>query len=203
MRKSRSFAGIRLVLEWAVGTAVGSFLALPIAQVFLVETGGAARVSADELLVGGALGLLSGTGQWLVLRSRLARSGRWIPSSLIGGVVVGFVADRLGDQAGSLGAFGAYGIILGAFQWTVLKGRLRSAGTWVLASGTAWALGSVALVWLDGIALGSTWPLGELATVAIMYGLLGGVAGALTGAILAWMIKDSGEATPGPDRVAA
>jgi hypothetical protein len=126
----------------------------------------------------------------------LARSGRWILSSLIGGMVVGFVANQAGNQASSLGAFGAYGIILGAFQWAVLRGKLRSAGIWVLASGIAWALASQAIVWLDRIALESTWPFGELATVAIMYGLLGAIAGAITGAVLAWMIKNSEEAFP-------
>jgi hypothetical protein len=204
MEASRSFDEVTLAVVWMAATAVGSFMALLVAQILLLTIEEIARLSADEVLLGGTLGLLLGIGQWLALRSRLPRSGRWIVYSFVGGVVVGLAAHQAGNRADSVAAFGAYGIIMGAFQWVVLRGLLRRSALWIPANGIAWAVGSQSIVWIDRIALGTAWPFGELLTVAVMYGLLGAMIGAITGALLAWLIHQAADSSrPLTDQLAA
>lgn len=184
---------VRFVILWIIATAVGAFLALLISQILLYGIERVVWVTTDEFLFGSVLGLILGICQWLALCVRLARSGWWIPLSLMGGILIGFTANQAGNRASSLAAFGTYGIILGVLQWSMLRDRLRSSGIWILASGISWALGSQAMVWIDRIALDVSWPFGELVTVAIMYGVVGAVIGAFTGAALAWMLHGLNE----------
>ncbi len=186
-----SISEVKFVGLWIVATATGSMLALLLTQVLLIALEPVVRVAKEEVLLGGMLGASLGVGQWLVLRPRLPRSGPWVVASVLGGLAVGIAATQADGAAGSIAALAAYGIILGTFQWYILRRAVRGSGFWIAASGAAWALGSQIIPWIDSIALSSAWPFGELATVAIMYGLLGLVVGGVTGCVMLWLVQNT------------
>jgi hypothetical protein len=194
MKNHRALLEIKLVIFWIMAMAAGASLALLLGQILLLAIDNVVWLPADAVFIAGMLGLFLGIGQWLLLRPRLPRSGWWVFASLIGGIIAGFVVNQIGNQAISLALFGTFGLILGAFQWSVLRGRLRNSGIWPFVSGFAWALGSLSIDWVDRIALHPSWPFNELLTVATMYALLGVLVGVVTGAALAWMLHS----TPAP-----
>jgi hypothetical protein len=189
IKASVTTSPLALVVGWTTATAIGSFLAPLSAQLLLFGNQELAQTPVDEILFGCALGLALGVGQSLAFRARLPRPSRWVISSLIGGAAIGIVASLAGDRAGSATAFATYGVILGACQWPVLRQALRHSALWIPACGLAWAIGSQCIVWTDRISQTASWPLGELGTVAVMYGLIGSVVGIVTGCVMLWMIQ--------------
>jgi len=126
------------------------------------------------LIGAGAVGVILGLGQWLVLRQWVREPGWWIWASTVGwGVawILIITGVLLPPDAGIIAAFvagGVLGLMLGVAQWFVLRRLVKSAGWWVFGSIIGWALGA------SGI-FGIT--------------VVGAVAGAVTGFALDFMLR--------------
>jgi hypothetical protein len=204
MNDHGSVSDVKLVVSWTIAAAIAAAVALLAGQVLLIGLGSLAWHPPDEVLMGAALGLFLGLGQWSVLRTRILRSGWWMLSSLGGGLVFGLAANQAGNQVGLLAAFTAFGLVQGACQWPVLRGRIRNPALWILAGGIAWAIGPQAIQWTDRIAPHVWWPFGELATVALTYAVLGSFVGLISGIVLAWTMRITKEGSrPSAYEVAA
>ena len=166
------------VVGWGVGWGLGwsevEFLSVDVAA---AEYGG--------VVVGVTV---AGVLQWLVLRQRMARAAWWIVASLVSGIVAGGVIYGVGGDAGFSAEVardldvgwvveaGLYGVVLGMLQWLVLRGQVALSGLWVLASTVGWIVG-------DPVC-SSLMDFGALSWV-----VFGAVYGAITGLVLAWMLR--------------
>lgn len=168
-----------LFLAWMVtslGFPFGGVLALSLAG------------PMDDVVSAALGGLLAGSvvsgAQWLVLRNYLGIDVTWVLATVSGlalGNTVGVVLTDSGRGLWDLIFVGAIaGVAVGAAQWTLLRERLRFAGTWVPVLAVAWPLG-----WT------TTWSIGV--DVSIGYAVFGAVGAlvfaAITGAALVILVR--------------
>jgi len=172
-----------------------------------------AFVSLAVSAVVGVVGI--GTAQWLVLRTRVRRAGWWVLATTVGGIagvvvgvivgiaisgVVAIVLDVGGVQAVSLGvAIVVGGAVGGTAQWLVLRGHVRRAGWWVLATvlgvGMGGLVGSVVLWGVAGtMAPGSM--VVDVAALSLGPVTGGVVIGAITGFVLAMYLRHPKAVSP-------
>jgi hypothetical protein len=190
-------------LGWTAGWAVGA----PISELVARPIGATGAMLAAEMLGGavawGILGLLTGIGQWLVLRRHMSGAGWWVPASVIGWALVGstkWIQGPLLDEfmigffgrleEMRLGALvplsgmglgllldGAMGLVVGLAQWFVLRRHVQRAGRWVLISAVAWGIGAIAMGFLGWII--------DRPGQEVMHRVVPFVGGIVPGAILA------------------
>ncbi len=131
----------------------------------------------DVILMGclgvAAGGLLTSVFQWLVLRGEIRGAGRWISASLVAvGVfcAIVFGVGALDPELGWVVGAGLFGPLLALFQGLVLRGQV---------SGLTWWVGACTLAWVAGMPIGDSiaWP------------ALGAVYGAISGAVLVWLLR--------------
>ena len=150
-----SMAGWALGIQMAeaVGRALG-----PIVDIALLE---AAAGAASW----GAVGLLVGLAQWLLLRRHLRGMWRWVVATVAGFVVVGSIKwaqgllvepimhnvfswleeidwEEMGFALGIVAALiteGLTGLLIGLAQWLALQDRVVRAARWLSVSSGAWA----------------------------------------------------------------
>jgi hypothetical protein len=158
-------------------------------------------------LVGALVGIVIGVSQWLVLRSHIRHSNRWIIATIAGALVGWMVGVKasiflalvtgLGTRGLSLPIFfegvvllGAWvGLVLGFAQWFVLQANFPGAGWWIPANMVAWALGLAVAFLGAGMANQMGWDAIALAGIGLT-GILGGaVVGAITGAVLIRLMR--------------
>ena len=167
--------GWRLWLLWVLasvgGWGVGGVVLGPVFSVVEPAFGLLVGGAAVGAIGGAALGVL----QWLVLRGQLARAGWWIVASTVGWTVGGV----------SFGLVG--GALAGFLQWLVLRGQLARAGWWIAASTVGWAIGPVIV--LFGGVIGEMDAVLIVLLVAVLWGIGGLVGGAITGAVLVWLLR--------------
>jgi len=72
------------------------------------------------------------------------------------------------------------GSIIGLLQWLVLRRYLQAAGWWILAMAITSA---VSLPWAGSVGIGG------LMAVPLTRGLTGLIVGAMTGIVLAWLMR--------------
>ena len=101
------------------------------------------------------VGLILGTAQWLVLWNRFPRSGWWILATAFGLGLAWSPAWTLAisvlSSGGALWRFslewpivlGVSGVVVGLFQWLLLRTWVFKAGWWILASSIAGFAGGV------------------------------------------------------------
>ena len=123
-------------------------------------------------------GIVVGVLQWLVLRRQVARAGWWVVASIAAMAVVGVLVVALDEGAVVAGG----GLVVGALQWLVLRRQVARAGWWVPASGVGWVVGG----FVSGI-VGDTTGVSWIAAAG--WAVLGVVYGAMTGAVLVWMLR--------------
>jgi hypothetical protein len=79
------------------------------------------------------VGSVIGTAQWLVLRTKIPISNRFILATSLGWFVAGFFQNfYFFDATG--------GFIIGLAQWLILRRFFSQAGWWVLVNTLAWGL---------------------------------------------------------------
>ena len=206
MKDNGSRAGWGFWLGWVLASAVGMFVGSIIVLVilFLIYDllegliGGAVADDFFEIewpgnLIGGIiLGIGVGIPQWLVLRRRISGVSWWVLASAAAGIVVIFLFFSFIDilEPLSFGSFLRYtgiaalgGAVIGILQWFVLRGKVSRAGWWVLASTVGWAL---------GMAVSEVIPWGGTDEDSLVPSVMTGVVlGAVTGAALVWLLRQS------------
>ena len=154
-------------------------------------------VVAGGLVEGVALGGLQAAGlsrlvagldrrRWLLVTTAVAGVG-WAAASApsaLSGPGDGLGPPLLPVLGGAAGLGVVMGLLLGAAQATVLRGRVGHPWRWVLASATAWAPAMV-LIFLGATAPGADWPV--LAVVALGT-LTGAAAGTVLGLVSGWFL---------------
>jgi hypothetical protein len=176
------------VLASIMGLVVGALLGMSVAYGLFDRDG----VDATIGITGGiVMGATSGFLQWVVLREKVARAGWWVLASALGFAIAGGTlgAIRINENyvmAGILFA-AVFGVAGGIMQWLVLRQQVVRAGLWILAS----ILGSLvgAIGFPISSAIGAA---GNYGLSAMVFGLLFGAGlGAIPGAVLAWLLRQS------------
>jgi len=129
-------------------------------------------ISAAFLLVVGAV---LGSAQWWMLRGQVPLTTRWI------------IFTALGFAIGAFFDLTFAGLGVGLAQWLLLRNVLNKAGWWPVINAVAWPVG-----YLTGSVLGAAVSQltnsVTLAAVAI-WGVSGAIIGAITGAVLLWLLR--------------
>jgi len=146
---------------------------------------------ANGVTLGVVAGATGGYFQWVVLRERIAGAGLWWLTSALGfGLTIGVVITTGTNQnyvvAGLL-LPAIFGVTSGVLQWLILRQKLSRAGWWLLANITGSLVGAIGFPVAGGIFDAGNWGLGLLT-----FGLLFGAGnGAITGAALIWLLRQS------------
>ena len=150
-----------LVVEWVLATLIGQMLSglfvttqvhVPIPVDFDLEILGISRTIFEAVLISEVIhGISLGMFQWLVLRSRVSQSARWIVVTPLGMIFGGYMSPLFLKVEHQLLLRGLgpidvglsmvlYGVTIGLSQWVVLRKSLSIAWTWVITNGLGWSL---------------------------------------------------------------
>jgi len=178
-----------LWLGWTLATGAGMLLGL-VPFMLVVDDWDLLLL---RILIPLTAGVLVGLFQWLVLRPFLAGSFDWVLSEGAGwalGFALGLLLINLlgGSAFGVLIGYLLFGAIIGLLQWPLLSREVPSAALWVGASILGWALGSYAGQWVLNLIVG-TEPVRQTLSSAVISGVTGLVAGAVTGLALVWIAR--------------
>ena len=197
MNAARTNVGWSFWLAWVLasimGFGMGSLIGMSVSYALLPRMGITDEFGVAHLIMfGTVLGAMSGFLQWVVLREKVARAGPWVLASALGFAMAGGILGAIGINenyvmAGILFAT-VFGVAGGILQGLVLKrAQIARAGLWVLAS----ILGS--LVGAIGIPISSSiGATGNYGLSAMVFGLLLGAGlGAIPGAVLVWLLRQS------------
>jgi hypothetical protein len=136
--------------------------------------------------------------QSLVLRLRVTRSGWWILVSSVGSLLSLIplawglaVADTQGQSTFARvavpAAFALSGAVMGTCEWLALRRWFRHAGWWILFRSVA-ALASIDVF--------STLTRGADVHFLLGGAASGGISAAITGLLLAWLLRKHGKPSP-------
>jgi hypothetical protein len=192
-----------LWLWWVLASGVGSWTGFVAADAILDLLGDYAYGALTEVVIFGFIGVGLGTMQWLVLRRHVARAGWWIGATALGGTAVGVVAGTLGDVVAVVGlviGYGVMGAILGVLQWLVLRRQIDRAWWWLAVSPAGWALGTGVAGLMVRLGMDERMPVSEAMGLGILFGVMTGVAGVLTGGVLVSLLSGSRSALVGLDK---
>lgn len=166
-------------IQWVLANAVGWSLS-PLAQQAVIEASGTSRV---QIAMGIAIGTMLGFAQWFIFLPQPYKTGLWWVLVSVAGWGIGWpLGWALGWRVfGGLGFSVVYGVIgaaggiaAGFGQWLVLRNQIQRAGWWMVVSAVGW---SAALALMFTFARGFIWM------------VTGGLAGALTGGPLIWLLR--------------
>lgn len=180
-------------LQWVLASTVGMFVGFILG--FLV-TAGIPEVLGKWFgfsVFGIVLGLAVGVLQWSILRRRVSLTGWWVLATAVGGLgifqaglIFGFSAfigpyKSLVAFLGWIGIASLGGLVTGALQWLVLRGKVSRSGWWVLASTVGWALSAT-------VTRAIPWGVDDKDA---MFGMVvaGVVWGMVTGGALVWLLR--------------
>jgi hypothetical protein len=147
--------------------------------------------AANGITLGIVMGATGGYFQWVVLRERIAGAGLWGLASALGfGLAIG--AAIAADAGGNFAVAGlliavVFGAASGILQWLILRRKVPRAGWWMLANLLGSLVGAIAVPIAGGLFDAGNWNLGVM-----IFGLLFGAGnGAITGAALIWLLRQS------------
>jgi hypothetical protein len=124
-----------------------------------------------------AVGAVLGGTQWLLLRQEVPLTTRWI------------IFTALGFALGAFFDVTFAGLGVGLAQWLLLRNVLNKAGWWPVINAVAWLIGYL-IGNVLGAAVNQFTNSITLAAVAI-WGVSGAIFGALTGAMLLWLLREN------------
>jgi hypothetical protein len=172
----------KFLLKWVLASAGSSLVGLVVYVAVSYPLEGLAGWVVADPVGRAAFGAVVGSAQWLVLRKRVHRSGRWVLASIVGwavGATVSLVLV-LAVERGVVGTVSVFvteravwivrGAVVGIAQWVVLRKRVHRSGWWVLASTVGWAVGMVG-------------------AGAVGYAVSGAIAGTITGYVLTQLLR--------------
>ncbi len=218
MNANQNNVGRGFWLQWVLATAIGFIIGGAISGVLVLAaetqfanvtspwTGAIALATADAVAFG-LHGAALGSAQWLVLRNVIARPGGWVVATAGGWAAAGIVSGILGGAFGGaltgVGPdYGYIGVVIayasgfaslllpGFVQWLALRRQVERAGWWVLAQALS-ILAAIAVAFpamlVAGRAMGWEFPSAQAWGFA---GVLAGlIDGAITGAVLVWLLR--------------
>ena len=200
MKVKGSQVGWGFWFQWVLASTVGYFVGWLMGFVLYYVPGGLIAGELGRLLqyfmLGAALGFGVSLMQWLILRRRVTKAGRWVLAStasfaVAGGGGYGAAAVIFGFSEGMEGFLSSAeflgwtvivalgGAVTGILQWLVLRAQISRAGWWVLASTVGWGL-SMAV-------MGAFTVVGADPALGLPVG--GAVQGAVTGGALVWLLR--------------
>jgi len=146
------------LLRWTVATAVGFTVVSPfiMAVMFVIGFGIADGGSLGDLttiilftLIGLIIGASIGFGQTLALVGQAKQPILWLPVSIVGGTLGGFLVglvSLISLYTALILSVAMPGIFLGIAQKVVLIKFLKKATGWIIANVISWILAQVLLI---------------------------------------------------------
>ncbi len=146
------------LVRWTVATAMGFTLVSPfiMAGMFIMGFGmvdsGLPGNLYDKIvftLIGLIFGISIGFGQTLALIGQVKKPILWLPISIFGGTLGGFIVGLVSLKSLGLAfilSVAMPGIFLGIAQKFVLMKFLKKATGWIIANIISWALAQVLLI---------------------------------------------------------
>ncbi|HET9909697.1 MAG TPA: hypothetical protein VFQ23_23825 [Anaerolineales bacterium] len=176
-------------LEWTLATAFGMLLGFLPSIIFVNSL----DLALARIIVPLFAGFLVGLAQWFVLRKYVNSVSDWIWSagaSWAVGYALGLLIINGLTGTGLDGYIGyiLFGAIVGLVQWPVLRREIPNVWIWILANVIGWTAGfflsQVALdLFFNGPAIA------PVASTAVISGVSGLVAGAITGVALVMIVR--------------
>ena len=180
---------IGMWLEWTLATAFGMLLGF-LPSILLVNL---LDLTLARLIVPLWAGFLLGLAQWVVLRKYVNESSDWVlaaGASWAVGFALGLLIMTGLTGTGLDGFFGyiLFGIIVGVVQWPVLRREIPHLWMWILANVLGWTAGFyLSQFTLDLLFNGPV--IDPIASTAVLSGVSGLIAGAVTGIALVLIVR--------------
>jgi len=146
-----ALSSVSIPIAFAISWALLSLLTEGVGHT--IQVGGQPRIAEDFLLpyiLYPALGLVTGSLQYLLLRRHLPRIGWWIAATTVGwslGLIASRVLTRTLGNTLTVNPIWfetlmttLSGGALGLAQWLVLQKRVRHAAWWILANVLSWGV---------------------------------------------------------------
>lgn len=189
---------------WVVANIFGSVIAWSLFVSVFTQSGnlfGGANEGGVFRAITGAItwaivwGII-GSVQWLALKNMLPYALLWIPTQILGGMIMGIAGEWVFAAQGGV-AFGwvtgaCGGLVSGGMQWLLLRRISHQALWWIpghmiamaFAMGTSWLCISILLQIFGSV-------IGLMGTWAICGAISGVIYSAITGSILYWLLHQS------------
>jgi len=192
MNADQDKAGIGLWLAWVLVNIIGfSVAAMLCAKVAYILFDGGDFDATLAIATGIVMGAIVGYLQWVVLREKITRADWWVLAGALGFAaflvtpgVVGF--NENSAVVGILGVI-ALGLVGGSLQCLILRQQVKRFGWWLVGTMTGALVGEVGFPILTALGATNNYDLS-----AIILGLILGTGyGAITGATLVWLLRQS------------
>jgi hypothetical protein len=186
-RDTRTWAGLITGLQWVAVCTLGAGVGFSLGHASADAVPIALRRIASDTVLFAVLGTAVASGQWLVLRGRIAGAAQWVVVSAVVWVVLGALARPLEESIGVAACPFVAGAVLGIAQAVILRHQVRWAGLWVVASTLSWGAG-----WHVVGALSRVVPLvvteGVIA-YTIGYAIYGTMLGVFSAPAIVWLLE--------------
>lgn len=177
-----------------MGFGVGSLIGMSVSYALLSGMGITEEFGVAHLIIfGTVLGAMSGFLQWTVLREKVAQAGWWVLANALGFAIAGGTLGAIGINENYFTAgilfTAVFGVTGGIMQWLVLRIQVVRAGWWILASIFGSLVGAIGIPAANAIS--ATVP-DNYVLSTLVFGLLFGTGlGAIPGAALVWLLRQS------------
>ena len=192
MNTNQNIVGRGYWLAWFLASLMGFGMGAILGVAF---TYGLFNRDPFDIVMGTTLGTVMGaTGgyfQWVVLRERIAGAGLWGLASALGlGLTMGILGAVNAGENNAIAEVligSVFGVVTGILQWLILRRKVARAGWWLLASLLGSLIGLIAVPVAAALGEAGNWDL-----AVMTFGLVFGAAnGAITGAALVWLLRQS------------
>lgn len=147
---------------------------------------------AMGITLGTVMGIIGGYLQWVVLRERITGAGWWALASALGlgAAMTAVIAADIGENntmAGIAILGSVFGAVSGILQWLILHRKVIRSGWWLPANILGSLVGTIGMPIAAALGESGNWGL-----AVMTFGLVFGVGnGAITGAALVWLLRQS------------
>lgn len=179
-------------LAWFLVSALGYGMGAILGFSFIYNLSPTDTFDATRGIMSGiVMGATGGYFQWVVLREQIAGAGLWgLASGLgFGSAMAAPAAADLAENPATAGFWVVFvfGVAVGILQWLILRHKVPRAGWWLLANLLGSLLGTIAFPIAVAISETGNWSL-----AIIVFGMgFGAGYGAITGAALLWLLRQS------------
>jgi hypothetical protein len=177
-----------------MGFGMGSLIGMNVSYAVLPGMGITEEFGVAHLVMfGTVLGAMSGFLQWVVLREKVARVGWWVLANALGFAIAGGTLGAIGinDNYVTAGILftTVFGVAGGIMQWLVLRQQVVRAGLWIPASIFGSLVGAIGVP--AARAMSAIAPDNYVLSTMVFGLLFGAGLGAIPGAVLVWLLRQS------------